>query len=112
MSDYGPRNAPEYMRRYYDDHADRMKQQIVVARRRRQLLVARPVEPQPVTLSPRERQVLDLLVVGLLNKEIAAKLFLAEGTVKAIAGRLYAKLNVRNRAEAVRAAIMQQIEGA
>lgn len=99
----------DYAQRYYAEHKERMKQQIVEARRRRRLLVARPVEPRPVTLSPRERQVLDLVVAGLLNKEIAARLFLTEGTVKVITGRLYRKLNVRNRAEAVRWAMEEKL---
>lgn len=62
-------------------------------------------EQRPVTLSPREQQVLDLIVQGLLTKEIAARLFLAESTVKVVIGRIYVKLRVRNRAEAVRVAM-------
>jgi LuxR family maltose regulon positive regulatory protein len=56
-----------------------------------------PVEP----LSERELEVLRLLTAGLSNREIAAELFLAVGTVKKHTSNLYAKLNVHTRTRAV-----------
>ena len=47
-------------------------------------------------LTPREREVLDLAVTGLLVKQIAARLGTAEKTVKTHKGRLMRKMQVRS----------------
>jgi LuxR family maltose regulon positive regulatory protein len=52
-------------------------------------------------LTEREREVLALLAQGLSNKAIARTLVLTEGTVKAHAHTIYAKLAVNTRTEAV-----------
>jgi DNA-binding NarL/FixJ family response regulator len=51
-------------------------------------------------LTPRQRDVLELLVKGKSNKEIARDLDLGEGTVKIHLAALFRNLNVRNRATA------------
>jgi DNA-binding NarL/FixJ family response regulator len=56
-------------------------------------------------LTPREQDMLRLIVMGLSNKEIAAKLHLTEGTVKGYISHLLAKLNVRSRTQAALAAV-------
>ena len=53
------------------------------------------------SLSSRERQILALVVMGLTNQEIAARMFLAESTVKSHLSSAYTKLGVRSRSEAV-----------
>ena len=55
------------------------------------------------TLTPRERQVLGLVVQGLLNKEIADALGAAERTIKVHRGRVMQKMQVQSVAELVRA---------
>jgi FixJ family two-component response regulator len=53
-------------------------------------------------LTPREREVLDYVVLGKLNKQIAATLGTVEKTIKVHRGRMMAKLEVRSVAELVR----------
>ena len=52
--------------------------------------------------SHREKQVLELLLAGLTNGEIAAQLFLSESTVKSHLASSFRKLGVSSRAEAAR----------
>ncbi|WP_028920946.1 response regulator [Pseudonocardia acaciae] len=53
------------------------------------------------SLTVRELEVLRLIGRGLTNIEIAGRLFVGEGTVKTHVGRIFAKLDVRDRAAAV-----------
>jgi len=53
-------------------------------------------------LTPRERQVLPLLVKGYLNKQVAATLDITEGTVQIHRGRIMRKMAARSFAELVR----------
>jgi FixJ family two-component response regulator len=53
-------------------------------------------------LTPRERQVMELVLLGLLNKQIADKLGSAEKTVKVHRGRVMRKMEVQSVAELVR----------
>ncbi|MCC6265600.1 MAG: response regulator transcription factor [Bryobacterales bacterium] len=56
-------------------------------------------------LSSREREVLQMIAEGLINKEIATKLSLSVYTVEAHRGRLMEKLNLHSTSELVRFAI-------
>lgn len=53
------------------------------------------------SLTPREHEVFTLIAQGLSNPEIAAKLFLSEATVKTHVGHILAKLDARDRVQAV-----------
>ena len=61
------------------------------------------LSPQPLVepLSPRELEVLQLIAEGLSNREISERLFLALDTVKGHNRRIYGKLGVKSRTQAV-----------
>jgi DNA-binding NarL/FixJ family response regulator len=77
---------------------------LVCAPRAARRLVAKP------TFSHREKEVLELLVEGLTNRQIAARLFLAESTIKSHVASAFAKLGVRSRKDAV-ALLLDPAEG-
>ena len=51
-------------------------------------------------LSPRERQILAIVIMGLTNAEVAQRLHIEESTVKSHLASIFDKLGVRSRAEA------------
>jgi DNA-binding NarL/FixJ family response regulator len=57
--------------------------------------------PQEEQLTERERDVLDLLAAGASTREIGARLYLAEGTVKNHVSNILGKLHAANRTHAV-----------
>ncbi|HEX7848691.1 MAG TPA: response regulator transcription factor [Sphingomonas sp.] len=75
----------------------------------RQILVRfRPLEPQPETveplavpLSPREREALQLITKGFSYDEIAELMSVSRNTVMTFVRRIYQKLEVRSKAEAI-----------
>jgi two-component system, NarL family, response regulator LiaR len=69
------------------------------------LLAASASSPQ--LLTPREREVLALLARGLSNKRIALELGLAEKTVKAHVGHIFAKLGLTDRTQAALYAVRE-----
>lgn len=63
-----------------------------------------PIDPNEEALTDKEVRILDLIATGRSNKQIAATVFLAEGTVKNYVSRIMEKLHARSRTElAVRA---------
>jgi DNA-binding NarL/FixJ family response regulator len=56
---------------------------------------------EPDNLSPREREVLELLARGYLYKEIAESLHISVPTVNTHIRRIYEKLHVRSRSQAI-----------
>jgi two-component system, NarL family, response regulator DevR len=69
---------------------------------------AASLEPEPgaalAALSAREREVLDLVTVGMNNEEIAKRLVISSNTVKFHLRMIYSRLGVHNRVQATRAA--------
>jgi LuxR family maltose regulon positive regulatory protein len=57
-------------------------------------------EAFPEPLTEREQEILELIAVGLTNREIAEQLVISPETVKKHAGNIYSKLGVHNRTEA------------
>jgi DNA-binding NarL/FixJ family response regulator len=76
-----------------------------VTRRIIEQFAHQPVRPELVTqlesLTQREREVLTLLARGKSNAELAAELFVSEGTIKTHVSSLLAKLGLRDRVQAV-----------
>ncbi|MGP5341430.1 response regulator [Glutamicibacter arilaitensis] len=85
--------APSTTRRLLDHMAPMLKKN--AAQHDEHLIAA--VE----SLTPREREVFGLIAAGLSNPEIAEKLFLSEATVKTHVGHILAKLEARDRVQAV-----------
>ncbi|MDQ3104363.1 MAG: response regulator transcription factor [Actinomycetota bacterium] len=65
----------------------------------------RRLKPTGPQLSPREREVLDLLAEGLGVAAISRKLYISESTAKTHISKIYDKLGAANRAQAIMNAI-------
>ena len=74
---------------------------LVVQSFQKTAVAAQPADKNLSELSEREQQVLDLLAQGLIYKEIADKLDIGYETVHTYIRRIYEKLQVRTRTEAV-----------
>ena len=84
----------------------RPKERVVV--REVEVLVPAPVEfvrdntrVEALGITPRELEILELIAAGLSNKEIADRVFVSENTVKTHSSRVFEKLNVKRRTQAV-----------
>jgi DNA-binding CsgD family transcriptional regulator len=66
--------------------------------------VADAAKLQELGITTREHEILQLIAEGLSNREIGARLFISENTVKTHASRLFDKLGVARRVQAVQKA--------
>jgi DNA-binding CsgD family transcriptional regulator len=65
---------------------------------------ADPARARQLGITPREMEILEAIAAGLSTREIAARLFVSENTVKTHAARLFEKLAARRRTQAVQRA--------
>jgi DNA-binding NarL/FixJ family response regulator len=75
------------------------------------LLVEGSLDPR-ASLSAREREVYDLVCLGLSNREIAAKLFISDSTAKVHVHHIFDKLGVRSRAALAMNAVHERVRQA
>lgn len=74
-----------------------------------ELVRDRGLNPETISsLTPREKDVLELLEEDLTNRQIARRLYISEGTVKSHVHQILHKLKVRDRNEAVRVARLRR----
>lgn len=71
----------------------------------------RRAQARDPSLSPREKEILELLANGLGVTAIARRLFVAESTVKTHVSRIYEKLGAANRAQAIMRAVESGLIG-
>jgi len=97
--------ALDFLQKPFDPQGllDAVQRALVRSSQARALDVERTaIEERLAILTPREREVLMLLVTGMLNKQIAAELGAAEKTIKVHRGRVMKKMQAESVADLVR----------
>lgn len=82
----------------------RVEKQIILVPRKTELFVVNQPRLEQLGITPREHEILTHIAAGLSTREIAAKLFVSENTVKTHSSRLFDKLDARRRTQAVQIA--------
>ena len=96
--------APEQLVRAFLDEDVSLQTLLPSVRNTAPAFVALLIEPATdisEALTDREREILQLIAMGLSNNEIAQRLVVSVGTIKTHSHHIYGKLGVRNRVEAV-----------
>lgn len=100
-------DAIDFLEKPFDEDGPAAAVEVAFRRERERLADARAgdvAEASLAALSGREREVMELLVLGLHNKEVAARLAISPRTVEVHKARIMAKLGARNLAELIRLA--------
>ena len=101
------RGAIDFLTKPFDDAVllQTVQQALAASRRQRRIHAERQrIKAHLATLTPRERQVFELVVTGMLNKQIGHELGTSEKTVKVHRGRVMRKLQAKSLADLVRMA--------
>jgi len=106
IKDLETRLWPDYLRSVLDAEApiSRPLVQRILGELAQAAPPARRWPPEPLT--PREREVLEWVALGLTNREVAARLGISENTVKNHLKSILSKLQVENRTQLVREAVV------
>lgn len=107
--------AIDFLPKPFDDEQLIAAVEIAIARdkeRRAQSAEADELQRKFSSLTPRERDVLGLVVTGLMNKQVAARLELSEITVKIHRGNVMRKMDAQSLADLVRMAELLGIRDA
>ncbi|WP_167693044.1 response regulator transcription factor [Sphingomonas azotifigens] len=99
--------AIDFLPKPFDDEQMLDSVQMALERDRRTQRAAREqavLQARYKTLTPREREVMGLVVAGLMNKQVAARLSLSEITVKIHRGKVLRKMEAPSLADLVRMA--------
>jgi DNA-binding NarL/FixJ family response regulator len=72
-----------------------------------QWVISDPATPSPTlpTFTAEEQQILNLLIAGASNADIAAELYMSKTTVKRKLRKIFSKMNVQTRAQAAAEAV-------
>ena len=95
------KNCCKCTKEFYDYSPDghgRVCDDCKIPKKEWRIQAAKRVAPG-MPLTPRENQITDLVTAAKLNKEIAAMLHLAEGTVKVFLSNIFTKTGATNRTE-------------
>jgi DNA-binding NarL/FixJ family response regulator len=84
-----------------DLHAGGAPMTSLIARKVVESFTPKPASPATAQLTPREREIVEALAQGHAYKEIADRLSIGISTVRTHLQRIYEKLQVNNRTEAV-----------
>jgi len=102
------RGALDFVRKPFREQnvLDRINEALdIEAGKRKDLLSTKQLTDRMQSLSDREREVLELVALGKMNKVVASDLGISESTVEAHRSRLMQKLGVRTLAQLVRVKI-------
>lgn len=91
--------AIRLVHRGYTQMAPGLLEKLMVSVPESNTVSSKPVPQELTELTPREREVLNLIGRGCSNREISEQLYITEGTVKTHVTHLLNRLNLRNRSQ-------------